>query len=361
MNPVDTFSMLNASFGAVRHHRPIDNRRRALLRALAGALPAAVLAACSPGLGSDLATFDSIKKTPARSSLEGEPVLFAATTRRPVQGGVKSPWFGAQRSDKTNLVRVTLDPPDRSIVGSVASSVTGDWAIQTVEPLPAQDAGRALAEHAQGRDLLIYVHGFNETFESAALGAANLSHGVRFNGVTALFSWPSKAGLLDYGYDRESALWSRDGFDELLETLAKENTIGRIHIVAHSMGTLLTIETLRQFKARTGDQYVGKFGAIVLASPDIDVDVFTTTVSKIGYYANKMTVITSTDDRALDLSKRMAGGITRLGAAESAQIKSLGIKVVDASGLDWGLIKHDRFLSNTDVRGAVRRAIDNAD
>ncbi|MBY0611369.1 MAG: alpha/beta hydrolase [Beijerinckiaceae bacterium] len=335
-------------------------RRRAFLRALACTLPAAALAACSPGLGSDLATFETIKKSPARSSLESEPVLFAATTRRAVAGG-KSPWFGGQRSDTTSLVRVTLDPPSRTIVGSVASSVTGDWEIQAVEPVPAQDAARALAEHAQGRDLLIYVHGFNETFESAVLGAANLSHGVRFNGVTALFSWPSKAGLLDYGYDRESALWSRDGFDEMLETLAKENTIGRIHIVAHSMGTLLTIETLRQFKARTGDQYVGKFGAIVLASPDIDVDVFTTTVGKIGYYANKITVITSTDDRALDISKRMAGGVTRLGAADSSQIRQLGVKVVDASGLDWGLIKHDRFLSNTEVRGAVRRAIDTAD
>ena len=315
---------------------------------MGAALPVIGLAACSPGLGSDLATFETIRKDPARSALEAEPTMLVATTRKPTSPPGKSPWFNSQRSDVTNLVRVTLDPPSRSVVGSMASAVSGEWDIASVEPLTREPATRALAQAAQGRDLLIYIHGFNETFQSSVLGAANLSHGIRFTGLTTAFSWPSKAGLLDYGYDRESALWSRDGLDELLQTLAREPTIGRIHIVAHSMGTLLAIETLRQLHARTGDAFVGKFGAIVLASPDIDVDVFTTTVGKLGYFTRKLTVITSTDDRALDLSKRLAGGVTRLGAAESAEIRALGVNVVDASGLGWGIIRHDRFLSNED-------------
>ena len=338
-----------------------DAGRRTVLRLLAGSAPALALGACSPGLGGDLATFETISKPAARSALEEDPTLFVATTRKPIGNGAKSPWYGTQRSETTSFVRVKLDPPDRSVLGSVTNSVSGDWAIKDVKPLGVADAGRALGEKASGRDLLIYVHGFNETFQSATLGVANFSHGVAFQGVTALFTWPSKGELLDYGYDRESALWSRDAFDELLETIAKEPVIGRIHIVAHSMGTLLTMEALRQLHARTGEQYSGKFGAIVLASPDIDVDVFTSTVTKLGYLSKKITVITSTDDRALDLSRRLAGGVTRLGAAESSQIRALGIKVVDASGLDWGIVRHDRFLSNTDVRTAVRKAIDTAD
>ena len=339
----------------------IDDRRRALLRLMAGSVPALALGACSPGVGSDLATFETISKGKPRSALEDDPTLFVATTRKPAGNGLKAPWYGTQRSETTSFVRVKLDPPSRTVLGSVANTVSGDWAIRDVKPLDVADAGHALGEKASGRDLLIYVHGFNETFQSATIGVANFSHGVAFNGVTALFTWPSKGELLDYGYDRESALWSRDAFDELLETVAKEPVIGRIHIVAHSMGTLLTMEALRQLHARTGEQYTGKFGAIVLASPDIDVDVFTSTVSKLGYYTRKITVITSTDDRALDLSRRLAGGVTRLGAAESSQIRALGIKVVDASGLDWGIVRHDRFLSNTEVRAAVRKAIDSAD
>lgn len=338
-----------------------EPHRRALLRLMAASLPALALGACSEGVGGDLATFETIRKGTPRSALEEDPTLFVATTRKAVGNGLKSPWYGAVRSDVTSFVRVKLDPPDRSVLGSVANSVSGDWSIKDVKPLDVADAGRALGEKAAGRDLLIYVHGFNETFESATLGVANFSHGVQFKGVTALFTWPSKGALLDYGYDRESALWSRDAFDELLETVAKEPVIGRIHIVAHSMGTLLTMEALRQLHARTGEQYTGKFGAIVLASPDIDVDVFTQAVSKLGYIAKKITVITSTDDRALDLSRRLAGGVTRLGAAESSQIRALGVNVVDATGLDWGVIRHDRFLSNADIRKAVRAAIDKAE
>ncbi len=335
--------------------------RRAFLRAALVSVSAAALSGCTQALGGDMVSFDNIRKSPARSALEAEPTLLVVTTRKPVNNAVKSPWFGPQRSNVTNFARVNLNPPDRTVMGRVASTVSNEWSIASVNQAQVEDANLEMAGAARGRDVLIYVHGFNETFETASLGAANLSHGVQFNGVTALFTWPSKGEILDYGYDRESALWSRDAFQELLETLAKEPTIDRIHIVAHSMGTLLTLETLRQVKAASGESLTGKFGAIVLASPDIDVDVFTGIVGKLGSMARKLTLITSTDDRALDLSRRMAGGVTRVGAAESKQVEGLGVKVVDATGLGWGIIRHDRFLTNRDVQSAIRNAMSSAD
>jgi pimeloyl-ACP methyl ester carboxylesterase len=44
--------------------------------------------------------------------------------------------------------------------------------------------------------------------------------------------------------------------------------IGRIHVVAHSIGTMLTMEALRQIYARqpTAGE---RIGAVVFASPDI--------------------------------------------------------------------------------------------
>ncbi len=332
--------------------------RRAMLRTSLIVLGSSALSACTEALGSDVASFQSIKKAPARSSLEAEPIMVVATTRQPTNNAVKRPWFGPQRSNVTNFATVTLNPPDRSVTGQVAASVAGEWSIAKVQHVQIEDANEAMVSAARGRNVLIYVHGFNETFETAAIGAANISHGVRFTGVTALFDWPSKGELLDYGYDRESALLARDPFEALLAALAKDATVGRIHIVAHSMGTLLTLEALRQIRAQSGDALSGKFGAVVLASPDIDVDVFTNIVTKLGAFARKLTLITSTDDRALDLSRRMAGGVVRVGAAEAKQIEALGVRVVDASGLGWGIIKHDRFLTNADVRKAIRLAID---
>jgi esterase/lipase superfamily enzyme len=55
-----------------------------------------------------------------------------------------------------------------------------------------------------------------------------------FRGETMLFSWPSKAKLLDYGYDRESAMWSRDALEQVFAGLMASGAVGRIHVVAHS-------------------------------------------------------------------------------------------------------------------------------
>jgi esterase/lipase superfamily enzyme len=174
------------------------------------------------------------------------------------------------------------------------------------------------------------------------------------------FSWPSKAGLFDYNYDRDSAMWSRDAFERVLQSFVAAQNVGRIHIVAHSMGTMLTLESLRQLYARYGDAVANRIGAVVLASPDIDMDVFSSSVTAIGPLARKITVITATNDRALALSGRLAGGMTRVGAAEKAAIERLGVRVIDASDTGWGIINHDLFLSNADVRKVIRGAIDSA-
>ena len=139
--------------------------------------------------------------------------------------------------------------------------------------------------------MLIYVHGFKQTFESAALDAAHLADGIKFRGQTIVFSWPSKAGLFDYAYDRESAMWSRDEFERVLNSVATSPGAGRIHIVAHSMGTMLTLESLRQLYARSGDSIADKIGAVVFASPDIDMDVFSSAVVRIGPVGRKITVV----------------------------------------------------------------------
>ena len=80
----------------------------------------------------------------------------------------------------------------------------------------------------------------------------------------------------------------------------------------------------------------------------------------LGPLAGKITVITATNDRALELSGRLAGGMTRVGAAEKAAIEQLGVRVIYASDAGWGIINHDLFLSNAAVQKVIRRSIDTA-
>ena len=310
-------------------------------------------------LGSSLGGCTSMADTRLdASALAVNSTVLVATTRKPVNGGRASPWFGSERAPRMTLARATLTPP-ASGPFSFAAVGLSDWSLSAVEPVPAQ-FGDFLTQAGGEADVLIYVHGYRQTFEGAVLDAARLSDGIKFRGATMAFSWPSKAGFFDYAYDRESAVWSRDAFERVLGFVMANPTRGRVHIVAHSMGTMLALESLRQVYGRYGDAAAGRIGAVVFASPDIDMDIFTSSIARLGPIAQKITVITATNDRALALSSRVAGGITRVGAAEKARLEQLGLRVVDASGLGWGIVNHDLFMSNDEVRRLIRQSVDEA-
>ena len=324
--------------------------RRALLRGFGSFASALALGGCA-SLGATGARFDA-------SSLAMDPTLLVTTTRKPVKGGRAKPWFGPERASAMTVARAKLVPPDERRF-SLAAAGLADWRLDGIEPVSG-GVGDLLAQAGGGPDVLIYVHGFKQTFETASLDAAHLSDGIKFRGQTMAFSWPSKAGLFDYAYDRDSAMWSRDAFERVLNSILAAPGAGRVHIVAHSMGTVLTLESLRQLHTRYGDTVADRIGAVVFAAPDIDMDVFSSAINRIGPLARKITVIAATNDRALALSGRIAGGMKRVGAAEKAAIARLGVRVIDASEAGWGIINHDLFLSNAEVRQVIRRSIDTA-
>jgi esterase/lipase superfamily enzyme len=280
--------------------------------------------------------------------------VVAVTTRNAVNGARSKPWFGSQRANQTSNVRIEMSPPADGALSAVGLS---DWSIKKIKAIPIS---QSFSAGVGRRDVLIYVHGFNQSFETAALDAARLSDGLKFSGETMLFSWPSKNSMLNYIYDRESALWSRDALEEMLDQLVREPSVGTIHIVAHSMGTMPTVEALRQLYDRRGTSMTSRFGAIVLASPDIDMDGFTSSITRLGGFSRNITVLTVANDRALGAMRDMAGGVTRVGIAEKGQLEALGVRVIDASEYAGGGLNHDLFLTNTQVRQVIRRFIDGA-
>lgn len=321
--------------------------RRSVLLALASAVSLPALAGC--------ARLANVALAPDAAEVSVNPTLLVATTRKPVDDTTGERWFGSERATKMSVARAKLAPATEGRF-SLSSAGLDDWRLESVETVPR--VANLLADTTSARDVLIYVHGFNQTFETAAIDAVHLSEGIKFHGETMVFSWPSKAKLFDYGYDRESAMWSRDALDQVLSGLIASPNVRRIHIVAHSIGTMLTMEALRQFYARRGNVAAARIGAIVCASPDIDMDVFSSSVRRIGPLAKKITVVTATNDRALAVAGWIAGGVARVGAAEKAELEKLGLQVIDASQEGWGIINHDLFLSNAQVRRVIRRAVD---
>src|SRR5690606_4226795 len=120
--------------------------------------------------------------------LSTNPRLLIATTRLPVGTPVRSPWFSGERSASLIFAQARLSPPSDSLLGRMTS---GGWSIAGVDSLDRGTAAQSFAQAALGRDLLLYIHGYRESFETAATSTIALSEGIRFPGATGLFTWPS--------------------------------------------------------------------------------------------------------------------------------------------------------------------------
>ena len=132
------------------------------------------------------AAFASTGTQAPAAGIAANPTLIAVTTRNAVKGAKSKPWFGSQRANQPSNVRIQMSSPADGAFSAVG---LGDWSIKTVEAIPV---GESFSAGAGRRDVLVYVHGFNQTFETAALDAARLSDGLKFRGDTMLFSWPPR-------------------------------------------------------------------------------------------------------------------------------------------------------------------------
>lgn len=96
----------------------------------------------------------------------------------------------------------------------------------------------------------------------------------------------------------------------------------------------MTVEALRQIKLSGKPIPVKKLGAVLLAAPDIDVDVFKSQMRTFGKPAKPFYIILSEDDKALRASNFIAGGSARLGAfQDTAELAELGAVVIDMTAV----------------------------
>ncbi|HEV2564067.1 MAG TPA: alpha/beta hydrolase, partial [Microvirga sp.] len=205
------------------------------------------------------------------------------------------------------------------------------------------------------RRVLVFIHGFNNRFDDAVFRFAQIVHDAGTPVVPVLFTWPSRGSVLAYGYDRESNTYSRNALESTLRTLASDPSVGEITILAHSMGNWVTLESLRQMAIRDG-RVAPKIRNVLLAAPDVDVDLFREAVVDMGRNRPAFTLFVSQDDRALAISRRIWGDAVRLGAIDPEQepyrseLDKSGITVLNLSKLRTGdPLNHSKFAESPEV------------
>lgn len=180
-------------------------------------------------------------------------------------------------------------------------------------------------------DIVIFVHGFNVTFEAAALRTAQITNDIGFKGAPIFFSWPSDGQLLAYTRDREDAVWSRNYLEKFIKLISKEKQDQDIHLIAHSMGNQVLLGALHQIALRDNKLLTSRFKSIILAAPDFDAELFADQIApEVAGMSNNWTIYTSDKDAALNISATV-NATPRLGQPVTP-IASM--QVIDATGVE---------------------------
>ncbi|MBR9819967.1 MAG: alpha/beta fold hydrolase [Rhodobacteraceae bacterium] len=202
------------------------------------------------------------------------------------------------------------------------------------------------------RDLALYVHGYNTSFQEALFRLAQISAEAHERVAPVLFSWPSRGKALDYESDRQAALFSRNALRDLVTGLTAGNR--PLVVFGHSMGGFLVVETLRDLKLAGQAQVLAQLD-VVLAAPDIDLFVFASQLETLGPLPRPILVLTSQGDRALGLSSRLAGGRPRLGAVPAASpmvgaaARRAGVQIIDISSVQADPLGHQRYIGMVEL------------
>jgi esterase/lipase superfamily enzyme len=161
-----------------------------------------------------------------------------------------------------------------------------------------------LVGRGRNRDLLIYVHGANSSFERAAAQAAQFQHFLGRDAVVMLFAWPSAGSWLRYRLDVATAGRTVPEFAYLLEKLSTRTRVAQLNVLAYSAGSMIASPGLaRAAEASGGDATRLRLGEIYYAAPDIDFPVFVDNLPRYQGQTQRVTVALNTGDRALSFSQ----------------------------------------------------------
>ncbi len=278
-------------------------------------------------------------------------------------------------------LRASERPQEEEATDPGNMSIRGVWMRPANEMV---DLGRARVQQSQkyGGKALVFIHGFNTSFDNALARAAQIAYDLQFDGPVYLFSWPSKGGtttwdhiknIFNYTPDRTSAANARVPFSLFLKQVLLASRPSKTVVIAHSMGNRLLLETLRDSVRTPQDGIAAVVGDLIFAAPDIPRSEFKTFMDELRPVGGIKTMYAARTDRALKASHKFwkeapAGLIEQSPRWQFWRTATLGeplvvagVETIDVSAasrsgpLDFLSLNHDLYASNSslieDMRG----------
>lgn len=288
-----------------------------------------LLAACAPRPVAEIA---------APSPNATEYPIFVATERTFDQVG---PSFGVPRNQGLRFARAVVSVPPTHEAGQVEwpapnrpANAETDFILTDLEVYSDRTAFiREVHRARPGRETFLFVHGYNNTLSEATYRLAQMKADFDVANPAVLFSWPSAGDPRGYVYDRDSILFARNDLETLIKQLAPTRH-DKVFVLAHSMGSLLVMETMRQAVIRGDRWMLDRISGVAMMSPDMDPDLFRKQAHTIGTLPQPFLLFVSQEDRALGLASLISGRKPRLGVIDGPEaVAGLKVTVVDVTAL----------------------------
>ena len=287
------------------------------------------------------------------STAEVYPVWFG-TNRKPAATGQG---FTGERHSHTTLGRVDVYVPEAHRFGEIGNDFwtklrrfdLRDDRLR-IQHLATQNSSEFYADLHQAMQTaqdqgethaLIFLHGFNVSFEEAAIRAAQLGFDLKVPGATAFFSWPSRGTVTAYPADEASIEASEQAITDFLVDFTARCGAEKVHIIAHSMGNRGLLRALQRIEANAQTRGQVKFDQIFLAAPDVDRDLFLDLARLYPPHAQRTTLYASDADLPVHLSARLHDA-PRAGYFTPYTVAA-GLDTVAVPDFDIDLLGHSYF------------------
>jgi esterase/lipase superfamily enzyme len=275
------------------------------------------------------------------------PVWFG-TDRKPIDARDPALGFGSEPDTRLHygkrMVRIPYShrpgelgsPLWRRLLTGVDDRITVDPAIALSADAFTRDVRGFLSTlDPADRNVLVFIHGFNTTFDSAAKRAAQLGFDLRVPGITAFFSWPSLGNITAYMGDLARMEASEQHLADFLVHATTLVERGKVHLIAHSMGNRGLLNAMHRATTQAALRTGTRFGQIFLAAPDIDARSFAQLAGIYAQAAEHTTLYVADQDKAL-LALVWPPAVTRAGGAPPVLVLP-GIDTVRVRG--WSLFR----------------------
>lgn len=246
------------------------------------------------------------------------PVWFGTNRQPDPQGG-----FSGQRGKGISRGHINVFVPDAHKFGETGSNMFKrltrlDFRDDTlrVQKVTTQERDtffttlRETMQRARDNggtpDALIFIHGFNTSFEAAAVRSAQIGVDLGVTpGASGFFSWPSKGDIKGYPADEASIEASERAIADFLVDFSANCGARQVHLIAHSMGNRGLLRALQRIAADVQAQDKVKFGQIFLAAPDLDRDLFLDLAHLYPMHSERTTLYASEADLPVHLSAKL--------------------------------------------------------